>query len=220
MICVTIGRGRHQMMIAEHKHIAEHGAELVELRLDYIRRPVNMKRLLADKPSPVIATCRKPEDGGKWMRTEEERIMLLRSAIVGGADYVDIEMEIAGQIPRYGATQRIISYHNFDVTPQNIEDIHHKMCQTDADIIKIATMANNPIDNIRLLRLVRDSPIPTVAFCMGEMGLPSRVLCGKFGSPLTYATVNADRKIAPGQLSFDRCSGPTATTTSTRRRKS
>ena len=203
MICVTIGRGRHQMMIAEHKHIAEHGAELVELRLDYIRRPVNMKRLLAEKPCPVIATCRKPDDGGKWMRTEEERIMLLRSAIVGGADYVDIEMEIADQIPRYGSTQRIVSYHNFEVTPQNIEDIHHKMCQTDADIIKIATMANNPIDNIRLLRLVRDSPIPTVAFCMGEMGLPSRVLCGKFGSPLTYATVNADRKIAPGQLSFE-----------------
>ncbi len=203
MICVTIGRGRHQMMIAEHKHIAEQGAELVELRLDYIRRPVNVQRLLAEKPCPVIATCRKPEDGGKWMRTEEERIMVLRSAIVGKADYVDIEMEIADQIPRYGATQRIISYHNFDVTPQNIEDIHHRMCQTDADIIKIATMANNPIDNIRLLRLVRDSPIPTVAFCMGEMGLPSRILCGKFGSPLTYATVNADRKMAPGQLGFE-----------------
>ncbi len=191
------------MMIAEHKHIAEQGAELAELRLDYIRRPVNMKRLLADKPCPVIATCRRPEDGGKWMKSEEERVMLLRSAIVGGADYVDLEMEIADKIPRYGSTQRIVSYHNFDLTPQNIEETHHQMCQTDADIIKIATMANNPIDNIRLLRLVRDSEIPTVAFCMGEMGLPSRILCGKFGAPLTYATVSSDRKMAPGQLSFE-----------------
>ena len=47
MICVSIGRGRHAMMMAEHKHIVEQGAQLVELRLDFIRRPVNLKRLMS-----------------------------------------------------------------------------------------------------------------------------------------------------------------------------
>ena len=202
MICVSIGRGRHQMMIAEYKLLAEQGAELVELRLDFIRRPVNLSRILEGKPCPVVATVRRPRDGGKWMRSEEDRVMLLRSAIVAGVDYVDLEYDIASSIPRYGKTQRIISYHNFDETPSNIADIHKKMQKLDPDIIKIATKANNPIDNIRALRLCRDSSIPTVAFCMGEMGMISRVLCGRFGAPLTYATFNDDRQIAPGQLSF------------------
>ncbi len=52
MICVSVGRGRHRMMIAEHRHLAEQGVELVELRLDYIRRAVNLKRLLADRFTP------------------------------------------------------------------------------------------------------------------------------------------------------------------------
>ena len=54
MICVSLGRGRHRMMMAEHKHLAEQGAELVELRLDYIRRPVNMQRLLKERHCPVV----------------------------------------------------------------------------------------------------------------------------------------------------------------------
>ena len=202
MICVSVGRGRHRMMIAEHQHLAENGVELVELRLDYIRRPVNMKRLLEDRACPVVATCRRPQDGGKWVRSEEDRLVLLRTAIANQVDYIDLEHDVAKKIPRYGATKRIISYHNFDETPRNLEDIHDELAKLDPDIIKIATTANNPLDNIRTLRLSRDSNIPTVAFCMGEMGLPSRLLCGRFGSPLTYATFHEDRVMAPGQLSY------------------
>jgi len=202
MICVTIARGRHRMMIAEHQHLVEMGVGLVELRLDYIRRPVNIKRLLSDRPSPVVVTCRRPQDGGRWMKSESDRQMALRTAIVDGADYVDIEMDIAKSIPRYGNTQRIISYHNMDGTPDNLEEIHHQISQFDPDIIKIVTMANNPIDNVRALRLSRNSEIPTVAFCMGEMGTPSRILAARAGAPFTYAAFGDDRKIAPGMLTF------------------
>ncbi len=192
------------MMIAEHQHMAEQGVELVELRLDYIRRPVNMRRLLADRPCKVVATCRRPKDSGKWMRSESDRMTLLRTAIADGVDYIDIESDVADQIPRYGSTQRIISYHNFEETPANVEDIHQQLKRLDPDIIKIATKANNPIDNIRTLRLCQDKTVPTVAFCMGEMGMPSRILCGKFGSPMTYATFHEDRQLAPGQLSYQK----------------
>lgn len=204
MICVSIGRGRHRMMMAEHKHIVEQGAQLVELRLDFIRRPVDLKRLLADAPSPVVATCRRREDQGLWQHSEADRVMLLRSAIANGVDYVDLEMDVAGKIPRYGNTQRIVSYHNFEETPDNLEEIHHEMTKLDPDVIKVVTMANNPVDNIAALRLCRDSEIPTVAFCMGEMGMISRILCGKFGAPFSYATFNEERPMAPGQLSFEK----------------
>jgi len=54
MICVSIARGRHRHMIAEHRHLVEQGAKLVELRLDYINGEVNLRRLLVDRPSPVV----------------------------------------------------------------------------------------------------------------------------------------------------------------------
>ncbi len=191
------------MLMAEHKFLAEQGARLVELRLDYIRRSVNLRRLLADRPCPVIATVRRPHEGGKWMRSEDDRLVLLRTAIADGADYVDLESDVAGRIPRYGETRRIVSYHNFHETPDDLPAIYDMMCRLDPDVIKIATMANNPIDNVRVLRLIRNAKFPTVAFCMGEMGLPSRILCGKHGAPFTYATFNTERIMAPGQLTHE-----------------
>src|SRR5512134_173198 len=81
MICVSIGRGRHRHMIAEHKHLVEQGAKLVELRLDYISGEVNIKRLLDARPCAVVITCRRERDGGRYTGPEEQRLLLLRTAI-------------------------------------------------------------------------------------------------------------------------------------------
>ncbi len=201
-ICVSVGRGRHRMMIAERDHLSANGANLVELRMDFVRRAVNVSRLLAEKKCELVATCRRRGEGGRWEKSEKDRQGLLRTAIALGFEYVDLEHDIAGNIPRYGKTKRIVSYHNFNETPQDIAEIHKRLCGMDADIVKIVTLANNPMDNFTLLRISRDSDVPTVAFCMGEMGMPSRVLCGKFGAPFTYASFNKERTIAPGQLSY------------------
>ena len=77
MICVSIGRGRHRHVLAEHQHLVYQGAKLVELRLDYINGDVNLRRLVAERPCPVIVTCRRPADGGKFTGTEEQRLLLL-----------------------------------------------------------------------------------------------------------------------------------------------
>lgn len=190
-------------MIAEHKHLAERGAGLVELRLDYIRGRVNIGRLLSDRPCPVVITCRRTKDGGRWHGSEEERQVLLRTAIVSGADYVDLEEDIANLVPRWGKTQRIISFHDFKKTPANLEEIHARLVSKGADVCKLSTLANDPEDNVRMLTLVQKSQVPTIGFCMGELGIPSRILCGRFGSPFTYATFNPERSLAPGQLSFE-----------------
>lgn len=203
MICVSIARGRHRHMIAEHKHLAEQGAQLVELRLDYINGPVNIKRLIGDRPCPVVIACRRDRDGGKWTGGEPERQILLRTAIAEGVEYIDLEEDVAAIIPRFGKTKRIVSLHDFRMTPENLEEIHQRMSKLDPDIIKIATMANHPDDNFRMLRLVAESSVPTIGFCMGEMGIPSRILCGRFGAPFTYATFHPERALAPGQLSYE-----------------
>ncbi len=206
MICVAIGRSRHKHLKAEHRHLAEQGAKMVELRLDYVSSRVNIARLLADrvtKDCQVIITCRRQEDGGKWNGTEEARILLLREAIAEGADYVDLEEDIASQIPRFGKTKRIVSYHNFRKTPTDLRELHDRMVNLDPDIIKLATMANDPHDNVRMLEMMQQSEIPTVGMCMGDIGMPSRILAAKFGAPYTYATFHHERTLAPGQLSFD-----------------
>ncbi|MCX7402086.1 MAG: shikimate dehydrogenase [Planctomycetia bacterium] len=202
MICVSIGRGRHRHMIAEHKFLAEKDVHLVELRLDYIQGTVQVKRLLKDRPCPAIVTCRRAIDGGRWEDSEEARLVLLRMAIVEGADYIDLEDDIATKIPRYGKTKRIISFHDLHRTPPDLTALHKKLTSMDADIVKIATMANHPMDNLRMLELVRGSKIPTVGICMGDIGMPTRILSGKVGSPFTYATFHHDRVLAPGQLGW------------------
>ncbi len=203
MICVSIGRGRHRHVMAEHAHLKTCGAELVELRLDYINRVPNLKRLFDERPTPVIVTCRREQDGGKYHGSEEKRVMLLREAIAEGVEYVDLEDDIADQIPRFGKTKRIVSHHDFRKTPEDLAGLHARLAALDADIVKIATMANHPHDNLRMLRLIRDSKIPTVGLCMGDIGTPSRILAGRFGAPLTYATFHHERALAPGQISYE-----------------
>jgi 3-dehydroquinate dehydratase/shikimate dehydrogenase len=204
MICVAIGRSRHKHIMAEHQHLVEQGAKMVELRLDYIAGRVNIRRLLAERPEgcQVIITCRRKEDGGKWGGSEESRMLLLREAIAEGVDYVDLEEDVASQIPRFGRTKRIISYHNFRKTPEDLRELHDRMSQFDPDVVKIAAMANDPHDNVRMLEMMQQSEKPTVGMCMGDIGTPSRILAGKFGAPFTYATFHHERTLAPGQLSF------------------
>jgi 3-dehydroquinate dehydratase/shikimate dehydrogenase len=204
MICVAIGRSRHKHIMAEHQHLAEQGAKMVELRLDYVAGKVNIRRLLASKPEGclVIITCRRKEDGGKWAGTEEARLLLLREAIAEGVDYVDLEEDVAAQIPRFGRTKRIISYHNFRKTPEDLRELHTRMSKLNPDVIKIAAMSNDPHDNLRMLEMMQESETPTVGMCMGDIGTPSRILAGKFGAPFTYATFHHERTLAPGQLSF------------------
>lgn len=189
-------------MIAEHKFLVEQGAPLVELRLDYIGRAVSLKRLVAERPGPVVVTVRRRDDGGRWMKTEAERMTLLRSAIAMGVEYVDIEADVAAQIPRYGKTKRIISFHRFTDTPDNLEELHAAMAEEDADIVKIATMANSFEDNLRMMDLVKNAKVPTIGICMGDMGTITRVMASRLGSPFTYATFSKDKKMAPGLLEW------------------
>jgi 3-dehydroquinate dehydratase/shikimate dehydrogenase len=202
-ICVVIGRTRHKMIQIELQEAAKRGARLIELRLDFLAKAPDFKRLLANRPCPLVATVRRPQDGGRWAGTEEERQMLLRQAIVSGFDWVDLEIDVAEEIQRFKDVKRIVSYHNMRETPTDLEDIYARLCQQDADVVKIAVTAHHPADNLRVLKLIQDASRPTVAFCMGDLGTPSRLLGLKYGAPFTYAAFNKERGIAPGIPAFE-----------------
>jgi 3-dehydroquinate dehydratase/shikimate dehydrogenase len=202
-ICVVVGRTRHKMMAIEVHEAARRGAKLIELRLDFLARAVDFKRLLANRPCELCATVRRHADGGRWNGAEGPRQMLLRQAIAAGFDWVDLETDIADEIKRFGKVKRIVSYHNLTETPADLEDIYARMVKQDADVLKLAVTAQTPADNLRMLKLLQTAPRPTVGHCMGEIGFPSRVLALKFNPPFVYAAFNRERGIAPGLPSFD-----------------
>ncbi len=57
--------------MAEHRHLVEQGAQLVEIRLDYIRRQINLKRLFRDRGVPGdchLPASRRTRASGKGAR--------------------------------------------------------------------------------------------------------------------------------------------------------
>src|SRR5438552_9176299 len=144
VIRVVTARTRHKTMKIEIQEAAKRGAAMIELRLDFLAKAPDFKRLLANKPCPMVATVRRPQDGGRWAGSEEERLMLLRQAIVAGFDWVDLEFDVIDGLRRYKDTKRIVSYHNFRRVPDNLEEIYAQMCAADADVVKVAVTALQP----------------------------------------------------------------------------
>ena len=204
MICVTIGCGSHKRMLEEWKNLAEDNVKFVELRLDYLRKEPQLFRLLPNRPTAVLATVRRPSDGGNWRGSEEERLKLLRSLIAEGVEYIDLEVDVAPKIPRYGKTKRIISYHNMEETPSDLDAIYNEaLTSGDPDVIKIAVTPKTIEDVFRLVEFTKrvnsDRSKPrTLTLAMTEMGFFTRVLGKKWGVPYTYASFSDSRTLAPG----------------------
>ena len=212
MLCVTIACGSHTRMTGEHQLLAEDGVQLVELRLDFLRREPDLNRLIPERPTATVITVRRSQDGGLWKESEEKRIMLLRAAIAEGPEFVDLEVDIASSIPRFGKTRRIISFHDMEQTPENLDTLYRDMKSKDPDFLKIAVMPKNVDDMFRFIGFIRaknnqakrngDKGLRVVGICMGEMGKATRILSKKFGMPFTYATFSEQRIIAPGMLVY------------------
>src|SRR5688572_29740853 len=105
---VVIGRTRHKMVVVELQQAVQRGTKFIELRLDFLAKAVDFKRLQPVKQCPWIATLRRPTDGGRFPGTEPERHIIIRQAIVSGAfEWVDLETDVANAIPRFGSVKRI-----------------------------------------------------------------------------------------------------------------
>src|SRR5260370_8063911 len=145
----------------------------------------------------MIATGGRQEDGGGWAGTEAARQMLLRQAVVAGFDWVGLELDVAEVIGRFKNVKRIISYHNLREMPDDLEELYQRMCEKDADVVKIAVRAQKVMDNLRVLKLMENPRIPTSALCLGELGFPSRILGAKFAAPFTYPAFTIDPPLSP-----------------------
>jgi len=178
---------------------ASGAADVIELRLDYIR-DFDLKKLLSSKKRPVIVTCRPKRQGGLYDGPEEKRLAVLQDAMRAGADYVDVEYDCIDRLQKTGDCKLIVSYHNFDGAPDDLSDIYWRMSSSFADIVKVAVQVTDVLDNAVLFDILMHAAKPTIALGMSEGGVPSRVLAPKFGGFLTYASLAEGKESAPGQV--------------------
>jgi len=198
MICVSLmssDLGQLRKDIAAAAPVAD----LIEIRLDYLPDTADIGGVLAKRPKPVIVTYRRVEDGGRYDGDDRVRIGALQKAAEQGADYIDIELDAAAELREF-SSKLIVSYHNFRETPSNLLAIHAEAVDSGAHIVKIAVMANDICDNLRVFDLLKRAETPTAAFCMGELGMISRIIGRKFGSKITYAALAKGKETAAGQL--------------------
>ena len=66
-------------------------------------------------------------------------------------------------------------------------------------VMKVAWRARSLRDNLEAFALVNQRHKPTIALCMGDEGLASRVLSKKFNALLTFVALNPESATAPGQ---------------------
>jgi 3-dehydroquinate dehydratase/shikimate dehydrogenase len=198
-ICATVtGQTMAEIRAKRDQMVA---ADLVELRLDYVRDP-DVAGALAGRTRPVVVTCRPSWQGGRFTGSEEERKRLLEEALRLGADYVDVEWDAGFDdlIAASGGNRIVLSLHDFHGIPSDLTGTFAAMRSTGAEVVKLAVTANRLSDCLVLLELGRTVSRPTVLIALGDSGIPTRLLAARFGSCWSYAGAN----VAPGQLSVER----------------
>lgn len=180
------------------------GADVVEVRLDGLDLD-DVEPTVQATEGPVLATCRREEDGGVQALPEEQRRRRLEAAVEAGAGLVDVEVDadfrrsLTEKARRANATV-IVSEHALDDTPAPDEILDTLETLADlGDVAKLATAAETPEDVNRLLDAGLQAPTIGCPFAlMGVGDATLRGLAGPMGQALVYAAPGESE--VPGQL--------------------
>ena len=120
MICISVTPSSRKLAPADVLN-ASRKADLIEICLDHFIKTPEVADLLKISEKPTLISCRRERDGGHWKGTEEERLQLLRNTIIAGPEYVELELDIADKIPRFGSTKRVISHTSLSTVPDKMD---------------------------------------------------------------------------------------------------
>jgi 3-dehydroquinate dehydratase / shikimate dehydrogenase len=201
-VCVTVTAPTTADLRQRRDEVAD--ADLVELRLDSVSDP-NAAGALAGRRRPAIVTCRPAWEGGAFKGSEEERRRLLSDALALGAEYVDLEWRahFDDLLVQTRGRRIVVSSHDFRSMPADLAGLAGALRATGAEVVKIAAQAGALRDCLPLMALGRSMGQhgKMVLIAMGECGLASRVLAGRFGSAWTYAgTIGDVGQVRPSVL--------------------
>ncbi len=206
-ICVPVGAETLEELRAKTKCAAD-VADIVELRVDYLR-DIEIEKLASfidSVSTQTLLTYRPKEQGGKSGANLEKRIEFWTKAKNFSATFFDFELDLATILKDGGELdwrRVIVSHHDFEKTPDDLEKIYEAMTQTPARILKIATQANDATDCIKhfqLLERAKREGRELIPIAMGEAGKFTRIVFPALGSFLTYAALDDESGTAPGQI--------------------
>ena len=208
--CVSIGETNPKKLKTSLKKALEK-SDIAEVRFDYLKKsdiPIVLEDIKKNL-SRCVCTLRPKSEGGLFIGKEDERKSILRLLAEYNPFLLDVEFNTIQKdkkLVRYLKKTKcriLVSWHDFKKTPSDsqLKNKFNKMRKF-SNMVKIVTVAKNVSDASRLLSLYSiRSESKIVAFCMGDPGKFSRILCLHLGSPFTY--VSLGKAIAPGQFSVD-----------------
>lgn len=202
MICISINQESRRLALVDMLNAARY-ADLLEVRLDRFGKAPDVGELLANKPKPVIMSCRRAKDGGYWDGSEQERLAILRQCIISKAEYVEIELDAADDIRRFPPSQRVISYTNLQETPPDILEIYDEAKTKSPDVIKLVTLTRTPEEAWPLVQIVAKATVPTVVVGLGKPGVMLAILGKRIGAPWIYAALERGMEAYPGEPTID-----------------
>ncbi len=190
-------------------------ADIIELRLDFLKitpKSKDIGALLKACERPAICTCRPEREGGKFYGSEDERLAILRNCIEAWTDFVDVEIsselnfrkEILSLAAEKGV-KTILSSHFLDRTPPRpeLDNLFADMEREKPFAAKIIGTAQSDKDNDRIIEFLRQhnrKGTKIIAFCMGKIGVRSRIESARHGSFLAFASLGKGKESAQGQL--------------------
>ena len=208
--CVSIGE-KNPKKIKSVLRKALTKSDYAEIRFDFLKKsdiPIVLEDIKKNL-SRCVCTLRAKSEGGLFVGKEDERKSILRLIAEYNPYLLDVEFNTIQKDKKLATylkkskSKLLISWHDFKRTPNEsqLRAKFNKMKKF-SDVVKIVTVAKSVSDASRLLSLYSlKSKSKTIAFCMGEQGKFSRILCLHLGSPFTY--VSLGKAIAPGQFSVD-----------------
>jgi 3-dehydroquinate dehydratase/shikimate dehydrogenase len=201
-ICISVCAETSADLIDQIRR-AEPLADVIELRFDclhakYLIDAPNVIRA-ANVSKPLIATLRSPHQGGKRDLTPGQRADFWRC--LGPAfEFVDIEEDIS---PDLDDKRHILSFHDHSGTPADLAGVYHRLATTAPEVVKIATTATDITDAIPLWQVLEKARLTgreIIPIAMGDAGKWTRILGLAHGAFLTYASLDAGKETADGQV--------------------
>ncbi|KAL8171321.1 LOW QUALITY PROTEIN: hypothetical protein V2J09_023125 [Rumex salicifolius] len=196
-ICTLIMADSIDLIAADVSKAKALGADLVELRLDRLKRfhpIIDLPRLIETSALPTLVTYR----AVYMMGNESNRLEVLKLAMELGADYMVVEFQVADEFNKCiigkiaENLELIVSAHNFEYTP-SIEDLSKlvfRIQSIGADIVKVVT-------NTLMSRMWLECF--SYSTCNGRENLISRIRALKYGGYFTFGALESGKDSAPGQ---------------------
>lgn len=216
-LCLALQAPTVEALVAKAEY-ASRDVDFLEFRLDLLKQPQTaasaLEQFLRSSPHTMaIATCRRQACGGGFKGTVEAELAILKSAAKSGCGLVDLELQSAERLGEAGVADLrrqsglVLSYHDFKTTPA-LAPLLARLRRFDADFYKLVPTATVWKHNLDLLRALETEAAGRslenlVAFCMGEAGLPSRLLSLRAGTAFTFGALAAGDVTAPGQPTLD-----------------